>query len=680
MFSTSGLFKNIACPEGDNCTLLNCIFSHELRPSAPSAEATKSAKDEKPVSEAHQAKRRKFQDDSIQVSPPSIHDNEVAKSTPKALLNDEKTLSSSFRPLSAGSKAKPGSLHRAVSPPPLQKVSKVASAPSRAKPPASKEVLNPRMIPNDPAGHAKRTLYLIHMHEQMKGLNTQVATSEHPQKRLLILDEDELIRAALDVEERLARENSKVYANIIKLRIAAYKKMKLDDWITHVKATFDKAQDKPVPAETKQPPPIETGLTSAQEPLLLEYLLSDQANLAKHGYIPTPPTEAEIAEAEATIALSNNYEVCDRCKSRFQVFPDRREEDGALTTNGPCVHHWGRPLRPKKEKTDAIQGAKEQIYSCCGELLNSKGCTECESHAFKVNDPKRLAFILPFITTPENPNPAKGPNGKVPKGVTFDCEMGYTVCGLELIRLTAVAWPSGDALVDVLVRPQGAILDLNSRFSGVWPDAYSSAIPYNGAQPLSIFNKTQSGLANGAGMTEASPTVPLSIVPSPAAARELLCSYLTPKTPLIGHALENDLNSVRLCHPTIIDTIVLYPHPRGLPLRFGLKMLTKKYLERDIQMGGAMGHDSLEDARATGDLVRHMVGKKWAELEMTGWRIEGGELQPPLPPDDDMPTPPPLEGQEDGRVLGAGTGIKRQRIQISGGSKDELESKRYKAA
>ena len=29
MFSTSGLFKNIACPNGDTCRLPNCIFSHK---------------------------------------------------------------------------------------------------------------------------------------------------------------------------------------------------------------------------------------------------------------------------------------------------------------------------------------------------------------------------------------------------------------------------------------------------------------------------------------------------------------------------------------------------------------------------------------------------------------------------------------------------------------------------
>ena len=275
-----------------------------------------------------------------------------------------------------------------------------------------------------------------------------------------------------------------------------------------------------------------------------------------------------------------------------------------------------------------------------------------------------MASIVPFAWTPPNSKPAKGPRGRPARAVTFDCEMGYTVYGLELIRLTAVSWPQGDKLVDVLVRPKGTILDLNSRFSGVWPEAFVAAIPYDlapveppGSERLDVTPK------NNAPAAAAVP--PLPIVDSPEAARDLLCSFLTPETPLIGHALENDLNSVRLCHTCIIDTIVLYPHPRGLPIRYGLKMLTKKWLQRDIQMGGAMGHDSLEDARATGDLVRYKVGTVWKGLAKDGWTIQDNQLMPPLP----TGLPPPPGGDDETsqpRVLGSGakSGVKRQRIQV----------------
>jgi hypothetical protein len=272
---------------------------------------------------------------------------------------------------------------------------------------------------------------------------------------------------------------------------------------------------------------------------------------------------------------------------------------------------------PTKQKTDFYTGGNQPYYPCCQEPVGSPGCTTAEDHVFKTSSPARLAAVLPFITTPENSSPEKDRKGRVVGAVGFDCEMGYTAFGLELIRITAVSWPEHEPLLDVLVRPLGTIIELNSRFSGVWPEHFASAVPYADWQPASELQDPG-----------ATPP-PLPIVDNPQKARELLCSFLTPSTPLIGHAIENDLNATRLCHPNIIDTMLLYPHPRGLPLRYGLKMLTKKYLERDIQMGGDRGHDSMEDAVATGDLVRVRVARQWREMQSKGWKFENGELVGP---------------------------------------------------
>jgi len=79
-----------------------------------------------------------------------------------------------------------------------------------------------------------------------------------------------------------------------------------------------------------------------------------------------------------------------------------------------------------------------------------------------------------------------------------------------------------------------------------------------------------------------------------------LLSILHPRTILIGHSLNSDLTALKITHPFIIDTALLYPHPRGPPLKSSLKWLAKKYLNREIQKGhgttgpGA-GHDSSED-------------------------------------------------------------------------------------
>lgn len=231
-----------------------------------------------------------------------------------------------------------------------------------------------------------------------------------------------------------------------------------------------------------------------------------------------------------------------------------------------------------------------------------------DSHVFKVSEAKRLALIMPFKQTPTiGPRIAKS-------AVCFDCEMCYTTLGLELVRLTATSWPDGKELLDVLVRPIGEVLDLNSRFSGVWAEQYTCAIPYD---------------ADCDNISDSLPEGQLRIVSSPSVARELLFAHLTTTTPLMGHAIENDLNSVRIIHPTIVDTILLFPHPRGLPMRYGLKSLVKIHLEKDIQMGGAQGHDSKEDARSAGDLVRFEVAERWKKMRLEGWTVEDGVFHPP---------------------------------------------------
>lgn len=670
MFNTTGLFRNIPCPEGEKCLILNCIFSHALRPkpsetSSPEHLYHPTAAQNADEEQGPATKRLKLDNPPATTAhprPPTLKQNAVRVSDnasykgPTVQPRPNITIQNKAQP------QPPHTLHKTVTPPPLQTGIRVKPAPA-ARPavarPAIKETLNPRRLPAEPVPYAKRTLFLKYLHQEMTRLNAEVKKTRLPNKEALDLSEPDLIKAALDEEEQIARGNANVYPNLLKNRVAAYKKMKPDDWAKHVLATIVTLADPDGPS-TAPPPPLDTGLPLHQEHLLLEHMIADQAPLAWHGYVPTPPTEDDINEAKLSVAASLNYEVCDRCKSRFRVYPDRRAEDGALTTNGPCLYHWSKPLYPKREKTDAIKGQKETVYGCCHEPLGTKGCTEVATHVFKASEAKRLAAVLPFINTPENPNPARAPNGKIATAVTFDCEMGYTVCGLELMRLTAVTWPENHLLIDVLVRPQGAILDFNTRFSGISQEKFNVAVPYKAAKhpdrtlppppPPGTNAKSTAGNDNSS---------VLSVVDSPAAARDLLCSYITPSTFLIGHALENDLNTVRLCHPRIIDTVLLFPHPRGLPIRNGLKALTKQKLNRDIQMGGASGHDSMEDARATGDLVRYAVKKRWEAMKREGWSIEKETLIPPLLPLDVPPT-----GETEARTSGAGTGVKRQRIQI----------------
>lgn len=656
VFSSSNLFKSIACPKLAECRLINCIYAHEANgpqaypptatlPFTDATNAVTATATANPKTSAHEdqeppLKRRKVTYNSLEEKPPSRADlirTQLAAQKAKPAAANASPNGTPLSPTATRIQppAPPQTLSKPITPPPTNRTAtstpattagtaagsanrngQRTAAHATAKP-EKVESLNPRLVANAPVGHSKRQLFLKYLHAELVRLN-QLVSDATPldSKDKWKLTPQQIISKALDLEERLIRDSGAVYGNVIKQRIAAYKKMSTEAWMAELAI----AEEEPPPAN--QPAkPIDTGLTLGEEVLVLPQLVVDQTPLAAHGYIISPPTVEQIEEAKLAVEASRNWEECERCTARFQVFPDRNAE-GMLTSNGPCKYHFGRRTFPQKTKADKDKNmvSRGPYYSCCDEDVGTPGCTSQAEHVFNTKSPARLAAVLPFITTPENPSPAKDAQGRHVEAVSFDCEMGYTACGLELIRLTAVAWPTNEQLIDVLVRPIGAIIDLNSRFSGVFAENFTNAIPYENWADYAPPPSGENDVAR------------LPIVTSPAKARELLCSFLTPQTPLIGHAIDNDLNTVRLCHPTIVDTVVLFPHKRGgLPLRFGLKMLTQRHLHRQIQMGGDRGHDSKEDAIAAGDLVRVKVGEKWKEMRTAGWKISknGTQLIPP---------------------------------------------------
>jgi hypothetical protein len=513
-----------------------------------------------------------------------------------------------------------------------QKVAPQHATPQKATP-RKPETLNPRHLKSAaPAAHDFRYKALKLLHDQFQRHNEDLKKDAKDEKKL-VLSAQELIWLALDEEQKMAVDKPSVYQNIIKNRIMTYKRMTPSQWKDERAAECKKKEAQATPGNTRKsvlgpPKVIDTGLTPEQEVEFLARLHTPIDGLSKWGYVPTPPTEADIAKAREGGEASLGWEVCDRCTTRFQVFPGRREEDGALTSGGKCVHHPGRPYFPERAFGDTDRPAKK--YRCCQQVVSeSPGCVSGNTHVFKTTSPARLASIIPFAETPPNPLVPKD------RAVCFDCEMGYTVRGMELIRLTATSWPDGKELLDVLVRPVGEILDLNSRYSGVWPEDMVNAEPWS-AEKASIQDQTDKQKTEKS--TNEADTKPptkkkMQIVSSPTVARDLLFSLLSPSTPLIGHGLENDLNSVRIIHPTLIDTILLYPHRRGLPMRHGLKMLMETQLNRAIQVetvdGKVVGHDSAEDARAAGELVRLKVMEKWKDLKAEGWTVEEGGFVAP---------------------------------------------------
>ncbi|EXJ82415.1 hypothetical protein A1O3_06228 [Capronia epimyces CBS 606.96] len=633
MFSALGLFKGVPCPRQHDCTLPSCFFFHDPSPPFPDAHtATKAAQEYDPFSAgdiiAPPPKRRRLaspqvekEDDTVQPNPtaprPQLPPPLAAAKSKVLHLSANKTNQAPFpngiSKSGSTDKAIPTSITKTVSPPPTRENKRPVGSAIRKV--VKAESLTPRNVAKAPAVWKTRLAALQRLHEQVCAQNEKLAAAGDKWKPL-VLDKQESITFALDEEEAATKLGENIYKNAVSQTVLRIKKMTKDEWVKAV-ADWTGMSSRVQPGQKSDrdaPTSLPSELSSRSEQVaVLRHLRTPLEGLEQFGYVTSKPTASEIASSKAGLAAGAGFESCDRCGTRFQVFPGR-DEGGRLTSKGKCQYHWARPNRSTSLRTDRILGQSEAIYPCCNKLQGSEGCSEAETHVFSVKDPKRLAAILQFEHTPDKPDI----RGRQP--ISFDCEMGYTTLGMEVIRVTAVSWPEGKLVLDILVRPFGEILDLNTRFSGVTQHAFANALPYDATIP---------DQSEPAAQVESGQALKLRRVESPAVARQLLFDCLSPNTPLIGHAIENDLNVCRIIHPFVIDTALLYPHPRGLPIRYGLKMLSQKHLSRGIQTGGEAGHDSKEDAIATGDLVTKKVAEKWTIMQHAGWEFVDGLLMAP---------------------------------------------------
>ena len=173
------------------------------------------------------------------------------------------------------------------------------------------------------------------------------------------------------------------------------------------------------------------------------------------------------------------------------------------------------------------------------------------------------------------------------KPYALDCEMVLTTDDkYSLARISLVDW-TGAIILDEYVKPLLPIKNYFTEFSGITEEILKDV------------------------------TTSLEQV------QKKLLSILKQHSILLGHSLESDLNALKLTHPFVVDTSIIYPHPRGLPLRSSLKFLANRYLKREIQKGGLQGHDSVEDARAVLDLVKLKCerGPRWGTSDANGESI-----------------------------------------------------------
>ncbi|CAD5111629.1 DgyrCDS922 [Dimorphilus gyrociliatus] len=245
--------------------------------------------------------------------------------------------------------------------------------------------------------------------------------------------------------------------------------------------------------------------------------------------------------------LKPQDKICSRCGEVFSIL-----ESGQYESERECVYHYGRSYRRR------VAGSVDNRYTCCSGDLSAKGCCFAKNH---VHDSNKYLDFEGFVQTQPHSFKTKEECGVY----AVDCEMVYTVKGMELARVTLVD-SDFDTVIEMKVLPSTPIIDYNTRFSGLSEE-------------------------NMKGVTY-----------SLQEAQDILRDIISSRSILIGHSLESDLIALKISHRCVVDTSVIFPHKLGPPHKRALKNLMSQYLQKIIQ-NNVDGHDSKEDAVAAMELA-----------------------------------------------------------------------------
>ncbi|PGH16602.1 hypothetical protein AJ79_01708 [Helicocarpus griseus UAMH5409] len=316
-----------------------------------------------------------------------------------------------------------------------------------------------------------------------------------------------------------------------------------------------------------------------------------------------------------------------------------------------CRFHPGRPLGNRGNK----------FWSCCNKRIDADPCGGAEHHRGRHYRPGDIERLWKYHFTP----PARAGSSEIRAAVAIDCEMGQAASGdSELIRLTLIDYFSSEILIDSLVYPRVPMEHYRTRFSGVTrrdmeaariagtcflgrDDARKALWKYVGPNTVVVGHSASNDLDS---LRWIHPTVIDTYIVESAIQKEIekqikkeeekekRAQAKAERNGLIASkGLFSDINrdgqnneqskpevgteaSKGLSNP---DTPASNPGTKDKQLEellkkwntasggLSLKMLARERLGREIQTAGNKGHDSLEDALATRDLVHwHVVNRR----------------------------------------------------------------------
>ncbi|KAF5708267.1 RNA exonuclease 3 [Fusarium globosum] len=320
-------------------------------------------------------------------------------------------------------------------------------------------------------------------------------------------------------------------------------------------------------------------------------LVHSTESLSSKGFVTTRLSEADLEKKRR----------CARCNILLIKEERRRSRQKAFLAKPSLPSTNPNSLQSKvTDEVDAIRMDQLQLkepskpaalckfhdgklvnkkWTCCDHHVMGPPCKEEDGHKPEQRTLKEISSRWQYSATPSTTTK------ETRKAVVIDCEMGTAASGdNELIRLTLIDYFSSDVLIDKFVWPDVPMQHLNTKWSGVTWKMMNEARNKR---------KCVFGWKN---------------------ARSLVWKFVSSETIVIGHGVQSDLTSLRWIHPRLIDTLIVERDNDDKKTGFSLKKLAEERLGRAIQQG--RGHDSLEDAIATRDLLH------WNIFKLTGGLTE----------------------------------------------------------